>query len=216
MKKKWLAAVPALALVTYPFPSQSADASENNMVFPSHVSPELQPILQIVPEHQPILRNGSFGLEVKLIQEKLNHFGLETTVDSLFGPQTASQVRKFQAANGLAVDAIVGMYTWTKLIAKEQAAHMLVSVKLRPLLDIAPEHQPVLEKGSVGLEVELLQERLNHFAFYTPGDGLFGPEVDGVFGRETDAHVRDFQEASELVADGIVGEHTWTALIAAE
>lgn len=37
--------------------------------------------------------------------------------------------------------------------------------------------------------------------------------VDGIFGPETEATVKSFQEAKDLSMDGIVGPNTWTALI---
>jgi putative chitinase len=57
-----------------------------------------------------LLKNGSKGEEVKLLQEKL---GLG--VDGVFGPGTEAKVKEWQAANGLAADGIVGPGTWGKM-----------------------------------------------------------------------------------------------------
>jgi len=57
-----------------------------------------------------LLKNGSKGEEVKLLQEKL---GLG--VDGIFGPGTEAKVKEWQAANGLAADGIVGPGTWGKM-----------------------------------------------------------------------------------------------------
>lgn len=37
--------------------------------------------------------------------------------------------------------------------------------------------------------------------------------VDGTFGSQTEQAIRDFQEAHELTADGVVGPQTWAALV---
>jgi len=57
-----------------------------------------------------LLKNGSKGEEVKLLQEKT---GLG--VDGVFGPGTEAKVKEWQAANGLAADGIVGPGTWGKM-----------------------------------------------------------------------------------------------------
>jgi peptidoglycan hydrolase-like protein with peptidoglycan-binding domain len=62
------------------------------------------------------------------------------------------------------------------------------------------EHQIVLENGSEGRQVRLLQQALG------------GIKVDGVFGPETEHAVRAFQESAGLTVDGIVGPQTSAAL----
>lgn len=64
---------------------------------------------------------------------------------------------------------------------------------------------PTLRRGSQGDEVADLQTILN--ARY--GADL---EVDGNFGKATEAAVKAFQKSHGLTADGIVGAKTWKAL----
>lgn len=68
---------------------------------------------------------------------------------------------------------------------------------------------PVLRKGEHEGEppVERLQSMLN---FVKGVDDLV---VDGIFGPKTEAAVRAFQADENLTVDGIVGRHTWSALL---
>lgn len=49
---------------------------------------------------------------VRELQTKLNEHGFTTSVDGFFGYGTEELVERFQAANGLTVDGIVGGKTW--------------------------------------------------------------------------------------------------------
>ncbi len=62
------------------------------------------------------------------------------------------------------------------------------------------EHQILLEYGSEGRQVRLLQQALGDI------------KVDGVFGPETEQAVRNFQASAGLTVDGIVGPQTSAAL----
>ncbi|MDO6448965.1 peptidoglycan-binding domain-containing protein [Oceanobacillus profundus] len=127
MKKKWLLAVPAVAvaLVGSPDFNQTVDAApENESVqqAESEIPAGYETILNWPPEQQPIVKQGSQGsFEVEFIQVMLNHFGFETEVDGIFDSHTDQQVRGLQAENGLAQDGIVGVNTWTVLLEEYQA-----------------------------------------------------------------------------------------------
>ena len=127
MKKKWLVTITATALVASPLSFQIVDASsENESTQTSELPPELEPILNVAPEHQPTLQQGSTGMEVKFVQVTLNQSGFKTEVDGLFGAQTDKQVRQFQSKHGLAADGIVGVKTWTAMFNEYQEVRFSV------------------------------------------------------------------------------------------
>jgi peptidoglycan hydrolase-like protein with peptidoglycan-binding domain len=64
---------------------------------------------------------------------------------------------------------------------------------------------PLVKRGSHDHPTKTLQHVLN-----AHGSAL---AVDGVFGPKTEAAVRHFQQGKGLTVDGVVGAHTWGALI---
>ena len=65
---------------------------------------------------------------------------------------------------------------------------------------------PVLQKGSKGNSVKILQTLLNyHYGFQLSIDGSFGPATERV--------LKYFQEAKKLAVDGKCGPITWAALV---
>ncbi len=71
-----------------------------------------------------------------------------------------------------------------------------------------PEAWPgeYLRRGSSGIRVVQIQQRLARRGWRIG--------IDGEFGRETDTVVRKFQAEKGLVVDGIVGKDTWDAMYA--
>ncbi len=63
----------------------------------------------------PSLKIGSSGPQVKLLQERLKHYGASISADGDFGSVTDREVKKFQKANGLKEDGVVGPVTAGKL-----------------------------------------------------------------------------------------------------
>ena len=68
----------------------------------------------------------------------------------------------------------------------------------------------VLRQGSTGQDVITLQYLLDVISEYYPD--IPAPVQDGIFGSGTRAAVTAFQRRMGLVADGIVGQGTWSAL----
>ncbi|MEC0276801.1 peptidoglycan-binding protein [Peribacillus frigoritolerans] len=67
-----------------------------------------------------LIKSGSKDrANVKRIQEALNKKGYSVgTADGLFGPKTVAAVKKFQRANKLSPDGIVGPKTWNELFGR--------------------------------------------------------------------------------------------------
>lgn len=59
---------------------------------------------------------GSNGADVEELQESLNSKGYTLDVDGIFGDKTQSAVKDYQQKNGLSVDGIVGVNTWSSLL----------------------------------------------------------------------------------------------------
>ncbi|MEE6450541.1 peptidoglycan-binding protein [Gottfriedia acidiceleris] len=79
---------------------------------PPTPKPVVIPVVKPKPPVYPgkILKVGSKGSNVKLIQEKV-----KVTVDGKFGPLTEKAVKDFQKKKGLTVDGKVGPKTWNKM-----------------------------------------------------------------------------------------------------
>jgi peptidoglycan hydrolase-like protein with peptidoglycan-binding domain len=139
----------------------------------------------------PIVRRGDQNHPVRTLQQLLRAHSQGVAVDGVFGPATETAVRVIQQQRHLAIDGVVGANTWSALIIQVQ-------------------------RGSTGDAVRGVQEE---FRFRNlsgnPGTGL---ALDGIFGTQTEAAVRGFQQAlhtdiPSVTVDGIVGPVTWRALV---
>lgn len=69
-----------------------------------------------------------------------------------------------------------------------------------------------LRRGTTGPSVVTIQVMLNRISQSYPAIPKVS-SVDGIFGAQTEAAVRKFQEVFNLAVDGIVGKATWYSLV---
>ena len=69
-----------------------------------------------------------------------------------------------------------------------------------------------LRRGTTGPSVVTVQVSLNRISQNYPAIPKIS-SADGIFGAQTEAAVRVFQEVANLTVDGIVGKATWYALV---
>lgn len=64
----------------------------------------------------PLVREGSKGVYVAVLQDALNTLGYNAgNIDGIFGRNTKNAVLRYQRANKLATDGIVGCNTWRSI-----------------------------------------------------------------------------------------------------
>lgn len=138
-------------------------------------------------------RLGDSGDVVAEVRSRLARLGLLTDGDGdAFDPDVDRAVRQFQQERGITVDGVVGPQTYRRL---EEARWRLGD----RVLQFLPGH------AMVGDDVLALQERLI-------GLGFSSGRADGIFGRNTDHAVREFQLNTGLRTDGTAGPETFRAL----
>ncbi len=142
-----------------------------------------------------MLRRGDTGAAVAEVRARLAHLGLCNDVASgppdEFDDELDRAVRAFQQERGITVDGIVGPHTFRRL---EEARWQLGD----RVLSYVPGH---LMSGD---DVTELQRRLIQLGFNAG-------RADGLFGRETDAALREFQRGVGVTADGTCGPDTFRA-----
>ncbi|MDP9072676.1 MAG: peptidoglycan-binding protein [Actinomycetota bacterium] len=110
-----------------------------------------------------------------------------------FGPATSQAVMAFQRARGLRCDGVCGRQTWSALVEAG-----------RRLGDRLLYHKRPMQRGD---DVAELQRQLGAL-------GFDAGRVDGIFGPQTEAAVRDFQRNVGLaVSDGMFGPETLKILM---
>ena len=136
-----------------------------------------------------ILRRGDQGPAVQEVRDRLVRLGLlsdnASAAADVFDDILLAALRYFQQTRGLTVDGLVGPQTFRRL----EEARWKIGDRV---LSYTPGH--VIH----GEDVAQLQQRLIELGFALD-------RVDGIFGKSTDAAVREFQRNVGLDVDGICG-----------
>lgn len=170
--------------------TQNGLLSANNNVAPSIGSTPPLLLSQSVPE----IQQGDRGELVEALQERLTDLGyFNESITGYFGEITEAAVIQFQTDNGLTPDGIVGAGTTNVLR------------KAGPARSQRQDNPLTLEEGDQGPAVETLQNQLTSLGYYD------GP-ITGFFGPLTETALIQFQRDKGLMADGIVGNATQSAI----
>jgi peptidoglycan hydrolase-like protein with peptidoglycan-binding domain len=163
-----------------------------------------------------VLQQGMTGNDVKTLQKFLTIAGLKTPVVGSFGPITASNVRRFEAAHKLPVDGVVSRPVARELqaVVEDQTNGRAASggggASVNPMAPPPSAPAPttltpvgtglfggrVLQMGMRGPSIRGMQEYLSAAGFPVTADGSFG--------SSTQKAVMAFETSKTMAADGIV------------
>ncbi len=159
------------------------------------------------------VRLGDRGLNVSIVQFYINQAAQYIStmspveIDGVFGQVTRRQVINFQQFFNLSPDGVVGRTTWHKM------QNVYISIRdgvqtpeVTPPADLAWPGR-LLRLGSVGSDVRQVQIWLNDISRIN--DDIPSLNRDGIYGRQTQSAVLEFQDYYNLKEDGIVGRQTW-------
>ncbi|MEJ5255054.1 MAG: peptidoglycan-binding protein [Acidimicrobiales bacterium] len=136
---------------------------------------------------------GSRGEPVRDLQQRLTSLGYDIDPSELgqYGPTTEEAVRRFQERRGLLPNGSCDATTWAALVeAGYRLGDRLLYLR-----------SPMLR----GDDVAALQLRLGAL-------GFDAGRVDGIFGPDTEAALKDFQRNTGLTTDGVCGRDVLATL----
>ncbi|TKI83752.1 peptidoglycan-binding protein, partial [Bacillus cereus] len=117
----------------------------------------------------------------------------EIIISGTFDSNTVNAVKIFQRNFQIPDNGIVDELTWNKLND--------IYVYVTNL----PGFYPILQNGSQGESVKMIQSLLKRYGFYTG-------EIDGFFGLGTEKSVKEFQKIKSFTVTGVVRKELWRLL----
>jgi peptidoglycan hydrolase-like protein with peptidoglycan-binding domain len=211
--------------------SNSPNSNQNTPVISVSNSPEpTLPPLVLNNKPKPTLRKGD-GInlpqlkeDVKLLQDVLKRLGFlpaNAHLDGLFGDQTETAVKNYQAQKRLLANGIVDRVTWSvlerDLLAQNKPQNPsgtttpATNNQVNPNPNPNPRY-PSLRRGD-GLDFPELRDQVRNLQQLLKNQGFLNGAVDGLFGSGTENAVKQFQRSKKLTVDGLVGANTWEALL---
>lgn len=179
------------------------------------------PIQENIPSYPDrLLRLGSAGEEVRIIQRQLNRIGDNypaipkiPVTDGIFNTQTEDAVKKFQEIFNLTVDGIVGKATWYKIKFIYNSVKQLAELSSEGITTEEAERifSTVLREGDSGPEVGFVQYYLALIAYVD--DQVPPLRLNGIFDQNMKNSVIAFQEEYGLEPTGEVDRNTWNAIL---
>lgn len=173
-------------------------------------------ISEIQREYPNPLSVGSSGVYVRIIQYFLSflaYFNREfvpLTVDGIFGPDTENAVKTFQNWAGLPVTGIVNAPTWNAIINEYNAILRSLPYEFQSYSAfLYPGY--VMSPGATGKTVEQLQTYLQTISANI--SSVPAVTVDGEYGPQTQAAVREVQRLYGLPQTGNVGVLIWNSIV---
>ncbi len=152
------------------------------------------------------LRRGDSGPEVVQLQNQLKSLGyFQARSTGFFASHTLEVVTKFQADHGLPQDGIVGQQTQSAIDAVLGNRSSVPSSTNNAVNNLDSAIVGNLTPGTTGVAVSKLQDDLRVVRFYTAA-------TTGIYDKETETAVINFQKSQELTPDGIAGPKTLAAL----
>ena len=128
--------------------------------------------------------------------------------DGIYGKETEDAVRKFQETRNLNPTGQVDSETWDLIFAEYEDLIALTETALP--FHVFPIEILEIKSGDRGDVVIVIQLLLNNFA--SKYSNLKRVNVNGLYGRETQEAVANFQNVTQLPATGIVDRPTWNEM----
>ncbi len=165
------------------------------------------------------LRVGDSGNNVQIIQTELNRISQNypaipriEDANGVFGLDTEEAVRTFQQIFDLSQTGEVDKSTWYRIKQYYVGVKSLAEL-VSEGISISEAQVPFstqLREGSQGIGVRTIQYYLNILAYFN--SNLSALPLNGIYGPETTAAVRVFQQYYGLPVTGVVNTATWNVL----